>query len=116
MAKIRKIPAAYEGTRGVPAQYTTDPDVATPEQVAAIGSALDKARKLSRGQRITKSMVGAAPIPTTPVRLNRTSGSTLRSPAGASNLGIGGGAPIATAPAAFNATSKSPQKAGNALK
>ena len=113
MAKIRKIPAAYEGTRGVPAQYTTDPDVATPEQVAAIGSALDKARKLSRGQRITKSMVGAAPIPTTPVRLNRTSGSTLRSPAGASNLGIGGGAPIATAPAAFNATSKSPQKAGN---
>ena len=113
MAKIRKIPAAYEGTRGVPAQYTTDPDVATPEQVAAIGSALDKARKLSRGQRITKSMVGAAPIPTTPVRLNRTSGSTLRSPAGASNLGIGGGAPIATAPAAFNATSKSPQQAGN---
>jgi hypothetical protein len=113
MAKVRKIPAAYEGTRGVPAQYTTDPDVATPEQVAAIGSALDKARKLSRGQRITKSMVGAAPIPTTPVRLNRTSGSTLRSPAGAPNLGIGGGAPIATAPAAFNATSKSPQQAGN---
>ena len=113
MAKVRKIPAAYEGTRGVPAQYTTDPDVATPEQVAAIGSALDKARKLGRGQRITKSMVGAAPIPTTPVRLNRTSGSTLRSPAGAPNLGIGGGAPIATAPAAFNATSKSPQKAGN---
>jgi hypothetical protein len=113
MAKIRKIPAAYEGTRGVPAQYTTDPDVATPEQVAAIGSALDKARKLSRGQRITKSMVGAAPIPTTPVRLNRTSGSTLRSPAGAPNIGIGGGAPIATAPAAFNATSKSPQQAGN---
>jgi hypothetical protein len=40
MAKVRKIPAAFEGTRGIPAQYTTDPDIATPEQIAALSARL----------------------------------------------------------------------------
>ena len=50
--KVRKIPAAFEGTRAIPAQYTTDPDIATPEQIASIGTATEKARKLAKGQRI----------------------------------------------------------------
>jgi hypothetical protein len=56
--KVRKIPAAFEGTRAIPAQYTTDPDIATPEQIASIGTATDKARKLAKGQRIVAAAAG----------------------------------------------------------
>ena len=116
MAKVRKIPAAFEGTRGVPAQYTTDPDVATPEQVAAIGAALDKARRLSRGEKIASPLPRVAPLATSPVRLNSTGTGTNRAPAGAPNLGIAGGAPVANAPVGMNATSKGSTRAPGAFK
>ena len=72
MAKVRKIPAAFEGTRAIPAQYTTDPDIATPEQIAAIGSATDKARRLAKGERIVKPMAQGAAIATAPTKINST--------------------------------------------
>ena len=116
MAKVRKIPAAFEGTRGVPAQYTTDPDVATPEQIAAIGAALDKARRLSRGEKIASPLPRVAPLATSPVRLNSTGTGTNRAPAGAPNLGIAGGTPVANAPVGMNATSKGSTRAPGAFK
>jgi hypothetical protein len=67
MAKVRKIPAAFQGTRAIPAQYTTDPDIATPEQIASIGTATDKARKLSKGQRVLTPQPQGKPIATSPV-------------------------------------------------
>jgi len=116
MAKVRKIPAAFEGTRAVPAQYTTDPDVATPEQVAAIGAALDKARRLSRGKKIASPLPRVAPLATSPVRLNSTGTGTNRAPAGAPNLGIAGGATVANAPVGMNATSKGSTRAPGSFK
>ena len=116
MAKVRKIPAAFEGTRAVPAQYTTDPDVATPEQVAAIGAALDKARRLSRGEKIASPLPRVAPLATSPVRLNSTGTGTNRAPAGAPNLGIAGGATVANSPVGMNATSKGSTRAPGAFK
>jgi len=116
MAKVRKIPAAFEGTRGVPGQYTTDPDVATPEQIAAIGAALDKARRLSRGEKIASPLPRVAPLATSPVRLNSTGTGTNRAPAGAPNLGIAGGATVANAPVGMNATSKGSTRAPGAFK
>ena len=70
--KVRKIPGAFEGTRAVPAQYTTDPDIATPEQIASIGSATEKARKLAKGQRIREAAAKGKPIATAPVFTNIT--------------------------------------------
>ena len=71
MAKVRKVPQAFEGTRGIPGQYTTDPEVAKPEQIAAIGSALDKANRLKKGATIVTPMKRVSPIPTL-LRLSRT--------------------------------------------
>jgi hypothetical protein len=70
--KVRKIPAAFEGTRAIPAQYTTDPDIATPEQIASIGTATEKARKLAKGQRIREAAAKGKPIATAPVFTNIT--------------------------------------------
>lgn len=70
--KVRKIPAAFEGTRAIPGQYTTDPDIATPEQIASIGKATDKARKLSKGQQIVESQSKGKPVVTTPGKINYT--------------------------------------------
>jgi len=70
MAKVRKIPAAFEGTRGVPAQYTTDPDVATPEQIASIGKALDKAARIRRGEQVLTPVAKGKPIATSPTKRN----------------------------------------------
>ena len=116
MAKVRKIPAAFEGTRGVPGQYTTDPDVATPAQIAAIGASLDKARRLARGEKIASPLPRVAPLATSPVRLNSTGTGTNRAPAGAPNLGIAGGSPVASAPVGMNATSKGSTRAPGAFK
>ena len=100
MAKVRKIPAAYEGTRGVPAQYTTDPDVATPEQVAAIGTAIDKARKLVQGRVIGDPLLRGKPVANAPTRINisRGAGAAARQ---TPNAGLGGGR-IATSPTRVN--------------
>ena len=111
MAKVRKIPAAFQDTRGVPAQYTTDPEVAKPEQIAAIGKAIDKARRLQKGATIRDRVDRTAPLATSPAKLNSTSGSTLRSPAGAPNAPLPRTAPVANAPVAMNATSKGSRRA-----
>lgn len=111
MAKVRKIPAAFQDTRGVPAQYTTDPEVAKPEQIAAIGKAIDKARRLQKGATIRDRVERTAPLATSPAKLNSTSGSTLRSPAGAPNAPLPRTAPVANAPVAMNATSKGSRRA-----
>ena len=115
MAKVRKVPQAFEGTRGIPGQYTTDPEVAKPEQIAAIGSALDKANRLKKGATIVTPMKRVSPIPTQPTTVNRSGGGNLRAPAGAANSGLGGAAPIATAPVGMNATSKGSQRAPGAF-
>jgi hypothetical protein len=115
MAKVRKVPQAFEGTRGIPGQYTTDPEVAKPEQIAAIGSALDKANRLKKGATIITPMKRVSPIPTQPTTVNRSGGGSLRAPAGAANSGLGGAAPIATAPVGMNATSKGSQRAPGAF-
>ena len=115
MAKVRKVPQAFEGTRGIPGQYTTDPEVAKPEQIAAIGSALDKANRLKKGATIITPMKRVSPIPTQPTTVNRSGGGNLRAPAGAANSGLGGAAPIATAPVGMNATSKGSQRAPGAF-
>ena len=115
MAKVRKVPQAFEGTRGVPGQYTTDPEVAKPEQIAAIGSALDKANRLKKGATIVTPMKRVSPIPTQPTTVNRSGGGNLRAPAGAANSGLGGAAPIATAPVGMNATSKGSRRAPGAF-
>ena len=115
MAKVRKVPQAFEGTRGIPGQYTTDPEVAKPEQIAAIGSALDKANRLKKGATIVTPMKRVSPIPTQPTTVNRSGGGNLRAPAGAANSGLGGAAPIATAPVGMNATSKGSRRAPGAF-
>lgn len=115
MAKVRKVPQAFEGTRGIPGQYTTDPEVAKPEQIAAIGSALDKANRLKKGATIVTSMKRVSPIPTQPTTVNRSGGGNLRAPVGAANSGLGGAAPIATAPVGMNATSKGSRRAPGAF-
>jgi hypothetical protein len=93
--KVRKIPAAFEGTRAIPAQYTTDPDIATPEQIASIGTATEKARKLAKGQRIVAAAAGGKPIATAPVFTDITAkkqasvkGQSNRSVAGGVGIGI----------------------------
>ena len=79
--KVRKIPAAFEGTRAIPGQYTTDPDIATPEQIASIGKATDKARKLAKGERVVESQPKSKPVVTTPGKINYTA-NPVRSAAG----------------------------------
>jgi hypothetical protein len=113
MAKVRKIPAAFEGTRGVPGQYTTDPNVATPEQIAALGAAIDKAKRLQRGAQLVKPMPGGKPVPNSPASVSSSGGGSLRSPAGAANAPLPRTAPIATAPTGLNATSKASRPAGS---
>ncbi len=56
MAKVRGVPRSFIDGKGVPGQYTTDPDVATPEQIKAIGDALDKARRRQKGEVIVEGM------------------------------------------------------------
>jgi hypothetical protein len=88
--KVRKIPAAFEGTRAIPAQYTTDPDIATPEQIASIGTATDKARKLAKGQVIVTAQPKSKPLATSPVGTSATR-RALRSARTLSNAGVQSG-------------------------
>lgn len=94
MAKVRKIQATYIEGRGVPAQYTTDPDVATPEQVKSVGDSIDKARRLSRGERITLPLSEIKRLPRPQVSVSRGAQGGI---AGTPNAPLGGGA-IATSP------------------
>ena len=111
MAKVRKIPAAFEGTRGVPGQYTTDPEVATPEQIAAIGKALDKAARLQTGAKIAEPLDRVAPLATTPTNTRSAGGGNKSAPTGTANSGLGGFGSIATSPIGLNATSKGSARA-----
>ena len=111
MAKVRKIPAAFEGTRGVPGQYTTDPEVATPEQIAAIGKALDKAARLKAGATISDPLDRVAPLATNPTNTRSAGGNNKSAPTGAANAGISGFGSIATSPIGLNATSKGSARA-----
>ena len=111
MAKVRKIPAVFQDTRGVPGQYTTDPEVAKPEQIAAIGKAIDKARRLQKGAVIRDRVDRVAPLATSPTKINSSGGGSLRLPAGASNSPLPQTAPVANAPVAMNATSKGSRRA-----
>jgi len=111
MAKVRKIPAAFQDTKGVPAQYTTDPEVAKPEQIAAIGKAIDKARRLQKGAVIRDRLDRVAPLATAPTKINSSGGGSLRLPAGATNSPLPRTAPVANAPVAMNATSKGSRRA-----
>lgn len=81
--KVRKIPAAFEGTRAIPGQYTTDPDIATPEQIASIGKATEKARKIAKGQRVIEAQPQGAPIVTSPTKINIFGGNVRGAKAGA---------------------------------
>ena len=64
MAKIRRIPRAFQGDRGIPGQYTTDPDVATAQQVNSIANALDKAKRLGKGDQLFTPLSTEAPLVT----------------------------------------------------
>lgn len=114
MAKVRKIPGAFVGARGVPAQYTTDPDIATPEQIAAIGKSLDKARQLKAGRQIITPLDKSKPLATAPNFGRLITDASRRAPAGVRNFSPS--TPISTFPTIVNADSKSPQQANGAFK
>ena len=88
MAKVRKIPQAFEGTRGVPGQYTTDPDIATPEQIASLGAALDKAKQIRQGKRVLTPVAKGKPIATSPTKMNIFAGQIEAAPNGTPNAGV----------------------------
>jgi hypothetical protein len=64
MAKIRRVPRAFQDTKAVPGQFTTDPDVAPPEQIQSIGDAYDKAKRLAKGEVLVSPMSKDAPLVT----------------------------------------------------
>jgi len=104
MAKVRGVPRAFQGTRAVPGQYTTDPDVATPAQVQSIGKAVDKARRLSKGEVIREPLGGGNPLVSVATPARVTAGSASRSVTKAKS-GIRATSPaIATSPVAMNAS------------
>lgn len=107
MAKVRGVPRAFQGTRGIPGQYTTDPDVATPAQVKSIGKAVNKARRLSTGEIIREPLGGGNPLVTqaTPARV--TAGAASRSVTKAKSGIRATGPAIATSPVAMNASAGS---------
>ncbi len=88
MAKVRKIPAAFQGTRAIPAQYTTDTDIATPEQIASLGKALDKAKQIRQGKQILDPVAKGKPIATSPTKRNIFGGEVETAPNGTPNTGI----------------------------
>ena len=88
MAKVRKIPAAFEGTRAIPAQYTTDTDIATPEQIASIGKALDKAAQVRKGKVLRDPVERGKLIATAPSKMNVSGGDIQSAPTGLANKSI----------------------------
>jgi len=105
MAKVRGVPRAFQGTRAIPGQYTTDPDVATPAQIKSIGKAVDKARRLSRGEVIQEPMGGGNPLVTQATPATITRGAASRSVTKAASGIRATGPAVATSPVAMNASS-----------
>lgn len=102
MAKVRGIPRAFQGTRAIPGQYTTDPDIATPEQIRSIGTALDKAKKIGQGQRVDTLMPKSSPLVSSLKAPKTGPGATERAPAPASQ-GVSATSPeIVTSPTIVN--------------
>ncbi len=79
--------------------------------IAAIGKAIDKARRLQKGAVIRDRLDRVAPLATSPTKINSSGGGSLRLPAGASNSPLPRTAPVANAPVAMNATSKGSRRA-----
>ena len=104
MAKVRGVPRAFQGTRAIPGQYTTDPDVATPAQIKSIGKAVDKARRLSRGEVIQEPMGGGNPLVTQATPATITRGAASRSVTKAASGIRATGPAVATSPVAMNAS------------
>ncbi len=104
MAKVRGVPRAFQGTRAIPGQYTTDPDVATPAQIKSIGKAVDKARRLSKGEVIQEPMGGGNPLVTQATPATITRGAASRSVTKAASGIRATGPAIATSPVALNAS------------
>ena len=100
MAKVRGIPKTYVNGEGVPGQYTTDPDVATPAQIKALGDALDKARRLSKGEVIVEKMPQAGKGIKTETSAQIAREIRKSAPSGPANTGVKGG--IATSPSIVN--------------
>ena len=100
MAKVRGIPKTYVNGEGVPGQYTTDPDVATPAQIKALGDALDKARRLSKGEVIVEKMPQAGKGIKTETSAQIAREIRKAAPSGPANTGVKGG--IATSPSIVN--------------
>jgi len=105
MAKVRGVPRAFQGTRAIPGQYTTDPDVATPAQIKSIGKAVDKARRLSKGEVIQEPMGGGNPLVTQATPATITRGAASRSVTKAASGIRATGPAVATSPVAMNASS-----------
>ena len=104
MAKVRGVPRAFQGTRAIPGQYTTDPDVATPAQIKSIGKAVDKARRLSKGEVIQEPMGGGNPLVTQATPATITRGAASRSVTKAASGIRATGPAVATSPVAMNAS------------
>lgn len=85
MAKIRRIPRAFQDTKGIPGQYTTDPAVAPPAQIEAIGKAYDKAKRISKGQQLFEPLGGGKPLVTSLSEPATPNGGTSRAPRGTRN-------------------------------
>jgi hypothetical protein len=102
MAKVRGIPKTYVNGEGVPGQYTTDPDIATPAQIKALGDALDKARRLSRGEQIVERMQAAGPSIKTETSAELASEIRRAAPKGPKNQGPAKAKPIVTSPEIVN--------------
>ena len=104
MAKVRGVPRAFQGTRAIPGQYTTDPDIATPAQIKSIGKAVNKARRLSTGEIIREPLGGGNPLVTQATPATVTAGSTSRSVPKAKDGIRATGPAVATSPVALNAS------------
>ena len=100
MAKVRGIPKTYVNGEGVPGQYTTDPDVATPAQIKALGDALDKAKRISKGEVIVERMPQAGKGIKTQTSAQIAREIRKAAPSGPANTGVPGD--IVTSPSVVN--------------
>ena len=98
--KVRGIPGAYVDGKGVPAQYTTDPDVATTAQIKALGDSLDKANRMRRGEVIVERMPNAGKTIKTTTGAEIAGEIRKAAPAGTPNSGVG--SVVETTPSIIN--------------
>jgi len=98
--KVRGIPGTYVDGKGVPAQYTTDPDVATPAQIKAMGDALDKANRLRKGEVIIERLPNSGKTIKTTTGAEITKEIRKAAPSGTTNSGVG--SVIETTPSVIN--------------